>query len=537
MLGTARTYCHDNNHKPNLGGQRSNFWQRYGLEQSPFGETSHYAMYYPLPRWQEHFSALEQFYRCSLPLMVVVGVLGSGKSMLLSQSLNRIHHEELPSLTIKANANLSPSKISEQAVEHFQVSVSPDAPAQQKLFDVVDALKQRKQKAILLIDDAHTLSSESLQKLLDVAVSQNPEHVYLYMVLFGEPMLETHLTRLILNSAYQFEVAKIELSPLNLQETQQYLKHRLTKAGLSGKFPFSDIEVGHIHRFSGGVPGRINRVAQQTLLNAVRQQEHIFPKQETVTKYPVNLSEHKVKLLSVVLLSVTLTVFWFLQNHNVNSIGQTRFVEVLPVASEPITKISQTATPPQLLTPSAQQQLEQIKLAASDLLLSTPQKVQTVPKPQVIAQPITPVANAVLNNTESKVLTVSPVSSKPMIQTQQATKSQQPVSVENKKIAASPIVKQQAKIIDPAVTQGQYALQLLARPDKQSVIDFMTENNLQDKATIAERIVNNQTWYVLVYGHYRTFDSAHDAIKKLPDSIQAEHPWVRRLSPAPNDVK
>ena len=74
-----------------------------------------------------------------------------------------------------------------------------------------------------------------------------------------------------------------------------------------------------------------------------------------------------------------------------------------------------------------------------------------------------------------------------------------------------------------------FTLQLMGTHDKQSLIDFIMSNNLQDKATYYRRSYDGQDWYVLVSGRYSSQKEALDAIDRLPENLKSMNPWVKPL--------
>ncbi len=74
-----------------------------------------------------------------------------------------------------------------------------------------------------------------------------------------------------------------------------------------------------------------------------------------------------------------------------------------------------------------------------------------------------------------------------------------------------------------------FTLQLMGTHDKQSLVDFIMTNNLQDKATYYRRSFDGQDWYVLVSGRFSTQSEALEAIRRLPENVRSMNPWVKPL--------
>lgn len=80
-----------------------------------------------------------------------------------------------------------------------------------------------------------------------------------------------------------------------------------------------------------------------------------------------------------------------------------------------------------------------------------------------------------------------------------------------------------------SAASGGFTLQLMGTHDKQSLVDFMMANNLQNKATYYRRTIDGQDWYVLVSGRFASQQEAVDAISRLPQTVRSMNPWVKPL--------
>jgi septal ring-binding cell division protein DamX len=95
--------------------------------------------------------------------------------------------------------------------------------------------------------------------------------------------------------------------------------------------------------------------------------------------------------------------------------------------------------------------------------------------------------------------------------------------------SSSSSTTQAASISAKAAGAGGFTLQLMGTHDKQSLVDFIMANNLQDKATYYRRSFDGQDWYVLVSGRYATQSEALEAIGQLPQTVRSMNPWVKPL--------
>jgi type II secretory pathway predicted ATPase ExeA len=69
-------------------------------------------------------------------------------------------------------------------------------------------------------------------------------------------------------------IAASHLEPLKLSETVAYVEHRLRKVGWQNDPSFSKESMNLIHKFSGGVPRRINLICHRLFLRGGLEQKH-----------------------------------------------------------------------------------------------------------------------------------------------------------------------------------------------------------------------------------------------------------------------
>lgn len=210
-----------------------------------------------------------------LGLLLMTGDKGTGKSMLTRSLLNQLgqgyttgtltidKHETLETMingffsvfAIKNPANHSP-ELSTLLFENFLTSEFWSG-----------------QKVLLIIDNAHNLSSELLEGIRLLADFKINTQKIIQFVLVGQnkliDTLKTPKFKHLKTSISLFE----ELPHLNLQETQQYIHARLNLATISkdkdAKQSFFTEDACHsIYHFTDGVPSLINDLCEQSLIYA-----------------------------------------------------------------------------------------------------------------------------------------------------------------------------------------------------------------------------------------------------------------------------
>ena len=91
----------------------------------------------------------------------------------------------------------------------------------------------------------------------------------------GQPELRDKLNDTELRQLAQRITARYHLTPLDRDETEAYVRHRLAVAG-AARSPFSRLGLRALYRRSGGVPRLINVIADRALMAGyAREQDSI----------------------------------------------------------------------------------------------------------------------------------------------------------------------------------------------------------------------------------------------------------------------
>lgn len=130
---------------------------------------------------------------------------------------------------------------------------------------------------VLLVDEAQLLSAEVLEQVRLLTNLETATQKLLQIVLVGQPELNQLLSQPQLRQLSQRITARFHLTPLTVNETQSYISHRLSVAGMidTRPNPFPNKIVKKIHRFTGGVPRMINVLCERALIGAYGQNKSL----------------------------------------------------------------------------------------------------------------------------------------------------------------------------------------------------------------------------------------------------------------------
>jgi hypothetical protein len=187
---------------------------------------------------------------------------------------------------------------------------------------------------------------------------------------------------------------------------------------------------------------------------------------------------------------------------------------------------------------------------------TTATQVPTAKKPEPVAAKANP-ATTEVKPAEKKQLTeqdvdksaltaaflgAAPNASQPVKQ-QSAVKEQSVAKIEEPKatskplstpapmIPNEPVVAEKVATTPTVVTKpAHYTIQLMADRNEASVIAWIKQYGLEDKAHYARSLIKGQIWYVLTYGQYATKREAQQDLAKLPKAVRYWQPFIRSLA-------
>src|SRR5688500_17620749 len=245
------------------------YLEHYGLDEPPFSIT-------PDPR----FVFLSERHRDALAhLLFGIGQGGSGGFVQLTgevgtgkTTLSRLLLEQIPENTRVAlvlNPRVSAIELLETICEELHIDIGNRRGSVKALIDalnayLLDAYAQGL-RVVVVIDEAQNLSVEALEQVRLLTNLETDTQKLLQIVLLGQPELRAMLAREDLRQLSQRITARFHLTPLDADETAEYLRHRYRIAG-GQRFPFTARALKRIHARSGGVPRLINVIAERSLL-------------------------------------------------------------------------------------------------------------------------------------------------------------------------------------------------------------------------------------------------------------------------------
>lgn len=216
--------------------------------------------------------------------IVITGGIGTGKTMLVSNLFNELDDENVVA------AQLVSTQINEDEVLRL-ISASfglaheglTKAALLRNLEAFFRARRAEGRRVLLVVDEAQNLPQRSIEELRMLSNYQEDGQALLQSFLLGQLELKQTLQGAGMEQVRQRIIAGYHLRPLDRQELQAYIEHRLTLVGWRNDPSISDAAYDEVFSATGGVPRRVNSLCDRLLLFGSLEEVHEIDKEHVAT--------------------------------------------------------------------------------------------------------------------------------------------------------------------------------------------------------------------------------------------------------------
>ncbi|MGB5520346.1 MAG: AAA family ATPase [Gammaproteobacteria bacterium] len=237
----------------------------YKFMGQPFRLSPNYRNPYFHPTYDEANAYLKYAVSEGEGFVAITGAPGTGKTTLIGTLLTGVDKERVKVASI-LNEQLDTRDLVERVNDAFDLPADKRVAPIPKLMRFLNQHRQQGGRAILIFDEAHCMSSAALEELRLLSNLQNYDGLLLQVFLLGQEPLLDIIRSPGMEQLQQRLIAASHLEPLELDETIAYIEHRLRAVGWQNDPSLSDQSFNLIHKFSGGIPRRINLICHRLFL-------------------------------------------------------------------------------------------------------------------------------------------------------------------------------------------------------------------------------------------------------------------------------
>jgi type II secretory pathway predicted ATPase ExeA len=237
----------------------------YGLTEKPFNKT-------PDPRFlyqsRKHAEALARLQHAveEQDIVLLTGDIGSGKTLLSRALIDSLDDTYRPALII--NPRLSPSQLLRTIA--LRLGMDDAGRYRHGILEGINAklyeLYEAGTRPVVIIDESQLIPDKATFEELRLLTNfQLDDRNLMALVLIGQTELRERLGRSPYRALRQRIGMQYHLSPLDQEETEAYVLHRLKVAGRDSRL-FDGPALALLYEHSEGIPRRINIIAGNALI-------------------------------------------------------------------------------------------------------------------------------------------------------------------------------------------------------------------------------------------------------------------------------
>ena len=252
--------------------------QFYGLTGRPFQLTPDPQYYFESATHRKALSYLGYGLAQGEGFIVITGEVGAGKSTLVSHLMQSVDKSRLTAATI-VTSQLDGIDLVHMAAASFGIDTRglDKASTLKSIENFLHAEARTGRRCLLVVDEAQNLSIDALEELRMLSNFQLGSSALLQIFLLGQPEF-----RDLVRDAPELEqlrqrvIATHHLEPMQANEVEPYIIHRLSRAGWNGSPSFSPESFGALFAKTGGVPRKLNTLMNRVMLmGAVEQASRV----------------------------------------------------------------------------------------------------------------------------------------------------------------------------------------------------------------------------------------------------------------------
>lgn len=262
----------------------------YGFKEAPFNMTPNPRFFFSSAKHTEALSSLLYTVRERKGFVVITGDIGSGKTTICRTLLSQLGPDT--QFALITNTHLGARDLLLTILEELGVEYSGRSKSRllsQLNSHLIEQLSQD-HNVVLIIDEAQNLKPAVLEEVRMLSNLETEREKLIQIIFLGQPELKKKLSLPRLEQLRQRIALYFHLTPLNVDDTKDYIMHRLRLASESDRPFFTENAMTMVAEASGGVPRIINHLCDSALLSGFVKDQKIIDAdlmEEVISESPI----------------------------------------------------------------------------------------------------------------------------------------------------------------------------------------------------------------------------------------------------------
>ncbi|HEX5513443.1 MAG TPA: AAA family ATPase [Gammaproteobacteria bacterium] len=244
------------------------YLEYYGLTEAPFRLTPD-ADFLFMSRAHARAKAYMDYTVLSRDgFVVVTGEIGAGKTTLINKLVAELPADVLVAKIFQTQLNeieFLQAVLTEFGIEKFGTG---KVELLNQINDFLIEMYRQNRRVLLIIDEAQNLSDKVLEEVRLLSGLETEKEKLVSIILAGQPELAQVVDSPRFEQLAQRVRLRFHLGALSLEETKEYIRHRLSVAGITDRELFTEDAFPVIFEYTGGIPRLVNSMCDMALLTA-----------------------------------------------------------------------------------------------------------------------------------------------------------------------------------------------------------------------------------------------------------------------------
>lgn len=249
----------------------------YGLTKKPFQLNPDPSFYFGSRQHSRAMAYLEYGLHQNEGFIVITGEVGAGKTTLVRSLFDKLDADQVVAANL-VSTQLGADDTLRMVASAFGIPTK-EADKSNVLLSLeafLASVARQGKRCLLVVDEAQNLTPRAVEELRMLSNFQLETHALLQTFLIGQPEFRHILQSPQMLQLRQRVIAACHIGPMDAEETQGYVEHRLKCVGWKDSPRFEPNAFQAIFEASGGIPRRINSVCDRLLLSGFLSEKHVF---------------------------------------------------------------------------------------------------------------------------------------------------------------------------------------------------------------------------------------------------------------------